>query len=74
MGSINAKSNLTQAVAGTNKKYAPTVNYGAKKGQYGRTSRNTPIPWGEIPARRFVGFSASQKNTYKKWIKKHLMK
>ena len=30
---------------------AGTHIFGAKQGQYGRTKRNGPIPWGDIPAR-----------------------
>jgi phage virion morphogenesis protein len=36
---------------GTNVPYAPTHQRGAAKGAYGRTRRNAPIPWGDIPAR-----------------------
>jgi phage virion morphogenesis protein len=34
---------------------APTHQFGAKRGQYGTTRRGSPIPWGDIPARRFFG-------------------
>ena len=77
--SITHKSSLYSAIAGTSVDYAPTMQYGAKKGQYSqfsslktKTGKVRYIPWGNIPARRFVGFSGNQKNTYKKWIKKHL--
>lgn len=33
--------------------YAGTQQFGAKQGEYGRDSRNHPIPWGNIPARPF---------------------
>jgi len=79
--SIKNKSTLQAAVAGTNVKYAPTFNYGAKKGQYSQYSLLKPktgkvhyVPWGDIPARRFVGFSGNQKKIYKKWIKDFLLK
>lgn len=39
----------------TNKEYATTMFYGAKQGEFGRTKRNGPIPWGNIPGRRFFG-------------------
>lgn len=38
--------------------YAATQHFGAAKGAFGRTSRNGPIPWGNIPARPFLGVSA----------------
>ena len=33
-------------------KYASTFQFGAKKGQYGKRT-----PWGDIPAREFLGLS-----------------
>lgn len=33
---------------------AATLHYGAKKGQFGRTRRGAPIPWGDIPARPYM--------------------
>lgn len=38
--------------------YAATQQFGAAQGAFGRTSRNGPIPWGNIPARPFLGVSA----------------
>jgi len=38
--------------------YAGTQQFGAAQGAFGRTSRNGPIPWGNIPARPFLGVSA----------------
>jgi len=37
--------------------YAATQQFGAAQGAFGRTSRNGPIPWGNIPARPFLGIS-----------------
>ena len=38
--------------------YAATQQFGAIKEQYGRgKTRNFPIPWGNIPARPFLGIS-----------------
>lgn len=39
--------------------YAATQQFGASKGQFGRNRRNQPIPWGDIPARPFLGISTS---------------
>lgn len=48
------------AQAGTNLVYATVQHFGAKKGEFGgyrRVNRSTfqPIPWGDIPARPFLG-------------------
>lgn len=37
--------------------YAATQQFGAVQGAFGRTKRNAPIPWGNIPARPFLGIS-----------------
>ena len=43
---------------GTNVIYAKTHQFGAAKGAFGSgKTRKFPIPWGNIPARPFIGFS-----------------
>ena len=39
----------------TNLDGATTHQFGAKQGTFGRTTRGGPIPWGNIPARPFLG-------------------
>lgn len=34
--------------------YAATQQFGAMRGAFGRTRRNAPIPWGNIPPRPFL--------------------
>lgn len=60
--SLLADWDATSAVVGTNLAYATTHQFGAKKGQFGRfsiigTRQEVPIPWGNIPARPFLGIS-----------------
>lgn len=43
--------------------YAAVQQFGAEQGAFGRTSRNAPIPWGNIPARPFLGVSESDEET-----------
>jgi len=43
------------AEAGTNVIYAAVHQFGASQGEFGRTGRGAPIPFGDIPARPFVG-------------------
>lgn len=52
--SIQGQATGEAAIAGTNKEHAGTHQYGARKGQYGKTRRGGPIPWGNIPARPFL--------------------
>lgn len=45
------------AEAGTNVEYGTTMFYGAAKGQFGTSTKGSPLPWGDIPAREFIGLS-----------------
>lgn len=42
---------------GSNRIYAAVMQFGAGKGAFGTTSRGSAIPWGNIPARPFIGVS-----------------
>ncbi|MBW4708629.1 phage virion morphogenesis protein [Roseobacter sp. YSTF-M11] len=61
-----------QLVIGTNKIQAAVMHFGAAKGAFGTTSRGSPIPWGRIPARPFVGISSSDRAaivaTVEEWL------
>lgn len=46
---------------GSNLAYAAAMQFGMAKGYAGRTSRGGPIPWGNIPARPFLGLSAKDR-------------
>lgn len=39
-----------------------TMHFGAKKGAFGQTSRGQAIPFGDIPARQFMGLSESDRS------------
>lgn len=43
---------------GTNEPQSAVMQFGAKKGASGTNARGQPIPWGDIPARPFLGVSA----------------
>jgi len=43
---------------GSDRVYAAAHQLGMAKGYAGTTRRNSPIPWGDIPARPFLGLSA----------------
>lgn len=80
------------AVAGTNKVYARTHQFGAKMGEFGRysqigrvrkfglgtfqgsagTQKGFPIPWGDIPARPFLGIGDDDKAAILDTINRHL--
>ena len=52
--SITASHTEDTASVGTNLEKAPTLQFGASQGEFGRSDRNTPLPWGDIPARPFI--------------------
>lgn len=81
--SINSKATDNVAIVGTNKEYAAMQNFGAKKGDLGsklvdetvrehQRRRRVESPWGNVPARRFIGFSKNQVKHYAALINKHL--
>lgn len=66
--SIHLKYGSKFAAVGTNTIYAKTHQFGARKGSFGTDSRGRPIPWGDIPARKYLGFSRTQKRKYAKMV------
>lgn len=54
---IHYVAGANQVEFGTNRIQAAVMQGGAAKGAFGRTSRGAPVPWGNIPARPFIGLS-----------------
>lgn len=52
--SVTPVSTSHSAGITTNRRYAATMFFGAKQGQFGRDHRNHPLPWGDIPGRPFL--------------------
>jgi phage gpG-like protein len=46
---------------GSPMEYAAVQQFGAAQGAFGRSRRNTPLPWGDIPARPFLGLSSTDR-------------
>ncbi|MEL7098282.1 MAG: phage virion morphogenesis protein [Pseudomonadota bacterium] len=55
--SIFATSGPDFVELGTNAIQAAVMQFGAGKGAFGATSKGSPVPWGDIPARPFLGLS-----------------
>ena len=55
--SIYPESGPDYARIGTNVEQAAVMQFGASHGDFGETDRGGPIPWGDIPARPFMGIS-----------------
>ena len=58
---------------GSPQEYAGTQQFGAKRGQYGKTRRGAPIPWGDIPARPFLGLSDDDRTEVLAVLREHLI-
>jgi phage virion morphogenesis protein len=69
---INRDSGDDFAEVGSPMKYAAAMQFGAAQGAFGTTSRGGPIPWGNIPARPFLGFSDEDRRNILEAIADHL--
>jgi len=52
--------------------YAAVQQFGAKKGAFGKTSRGASIPWGDIPARPYLGLDDRDRNLVVRIVQRHL--
>ena len=59
---------------GSNAIQSAVMQFGAGKGAFGTTSRGGPIPWGDIPARPFLGLSDEDRTaivqTIEDWLER----
>lgn len=62
--SITHKADADTVTVGTNVRYAPTHQFGARKGQY---RARPPIPWGNVPARAFLPIRGRQVDLPLEW-------
>lgn len=54
---IHYRAGRDQVAVGSALIYSAVMQFGAGQGAFGATSRGSPIPWGDIPARPFLGLS-----------------
>lgn len=57
---------------GSNMIYAAVMQFGAAQGAFGKTSRGGPIPWGDIPARPYLGIGAEDQTAILETIEDYL--
>jgi phage virion morphogenesis protein len=62
----------TTLLVGSPEKYASTQQFGAKQGEYGSTRHGAPIPWGDIPARPFLGLSDRDAHDVLAILRRHI--
>ncbi len=63
-------------IVGAASEYAATHQFGAKQGEFGRSKNNGPIPWGDIPARPYLGLSPDDidelEDMAEDWLRRHI--
>lgn len=77
---ITATSSSRSVEVGSNLIQSAVMQFGAAKGAFGRTSRGAfgtsevgdPIPWGNIPARPFLGVSDQDERNILDIVEEHL--
>lgn len=57
---------------GTDRIYGAVHQFDAAKGSFGTTRRGSPIPWGDIPARPFLGLSDADLEEIASIIEEHI--
>lgn len=58
---------------GTNLIQAMAMQLGAARGAFGSTSRGSPIPWGDIPSRPFIGLDRDDERTLGEIVEEHIL-
>lgn len=64
---------LEELLFGTNQPYGAVQQFGAKQGEFGQNSRGAPIPWGDIPARPWLGLADEDEEPVLEILERHLM-
>lgn len=63
----------TELAFGTDRIYGAVHQFGQKKGASGKTGKGRSIPWGDIPAREYLGLSADDETEVLFIIQQYLM-
>lgn len=69
---IHYQAGKSRVLVGTSLVYGAVQQLGAKKGSLGRTKRGGPVPWGDIPARPYLGLSAADRSNILRFLLRYL--
>ncbi|TXF11921.1 phage virion morphogenesis protein [Pelomicrobium methylotrophicum] len=58
---LHYEAGRDSVAVGSSAVQAAVLQFGAKRGQFGQTKRGGKIPWGDIPARRYLPVTADGK-------------
>ena len=70
--SVSSRWTPTQAVATVSQVYARVHQFGAEAGEFGADASGRPLPWGDIPARPFLGLSDDTREAILEDLARHL--
>ena len=71
---IESRPGKDYVEVGSTTEYASTHQFGAAKGAFGSSKRGLPIPWGDIPARPFLGLSDGDRENIVDILRRHIAK
>lgn len=71
--SLNVGCSRESAWIGSTLPQAVTQQFGARRGAFGRLPNGRPLPWGDIPARPFLGLSPDTENAISVGILQHIL-
>lgn len=69
---IHYRADANSVAVGSSLEQAAVMQFGAKKGDFGRTKRGASIPFGDIPARPYLGLADDDKAAIVEILKEHL--
>ncbi len=69
---IHYRATSAGVTVGSSLVYSAVQQLGAKKGAFGKTKRGASIPWGNIPARPYLGFSDEDRINIMDIIAEHM--
>ena len=71
-GQLVYRAGANEVEIGSTKVYASTHQFGADKGAFGTNAAGRLIPWGDIPARPFLGLSNADRKAIEEIVADHL--
>jgi len=73
-GTLAKRADKDSLRIGTPMIYGAVHQFGATRGAFGRTRYGVPVPWGDIPARPFLGLSDDDRNDLLDALNEYLAK
>ncbi len=72
LGDIHYQPTETSVRIGTSRKYGAAMQFGMPRGYAGTMKNGSPIPWGDIPPRPYLGLSDSDADAVTAILRRYL--